>query len=36
MLPDTSLAWGEGRWVAAQDWPNLGLPAPIRKMLGSA
>jgi A/G-specific adenine glycosylase len=36
LLPDTSLAWGEGRWVAAHDWSNLGLPAPIRKMLGSA
>ena len=23
----------EGRWVAATDWPDLGLPAPIRKLL---
>jgi A/G-specific adenine glycosylase len=24
---------GEGRWVGAQEWPGLGLPAPIRKLL---
>jgi A/G-specific adenine glycosylase len=24
---------GEGRWVSAQEWPALGLPAPIRKLL---
>ncbi len=23
----------EGRWVAEADWPSLGLPAPIRKLL---
>jgi A/G-specific adenine glycosylase len=23
----------EGTWVAAHDWPGLGLPAPIRKLL---
>ena len=23
----------EGRWVAALDWPTLGLPAPVRKLL---
>ena len=23
----------EGSWVAASDWPKLGLPAPIRKLL---
>ena len=23
----------EGRWVAATDWPSLGLPAPIRVLL---
>ncbi len=22
-----------GRWVAAQDWPALGLPAPVRRLL---
>jgi A/G-specific adenine glycosylase len=24
---------GEGRWVSAEEWPGLGLPAPIRKLL---
>lgn len=24
---------GEGRWVDQQAWPDLGLPAPIRKLL---
>ena len=24
---------GEGRWVSAQEWPGLGLPAPVRKLL---
>lgn len=24
---------GEGRWVAAAEWPGLGLPAPVRKLL---
>jgi A/G-specific adenine glycosylase len=23
----------EGGWVAAKDWPTLGLPAPVRKLL---
>ena len=23
----------EGEWIAADDWPRLGLPAPIRKLL---
>ena len=26
-------AIGEGQWVAQADWPALGLPAPIRKLL---
>jgi A/G-specific adenine glycosylase len=26
-------AMGEGQWVAGTDWPALGLPAPIRKLL---
>jgi A/G-specific adenine glycosylase len=26
-------AIGEGQWVANTDWPALGLPAPIRKLL---
>ena len=25
---------GEGRWVSADEWPGLGLPAPVRKLLG--
>ena len=24
---------GDGRWVGAREWPTLGLPAPIRKLL---
>ena len=27
------VAIGEGQWVAQADWPALGLPAPIRKLL---
>ena len=26
-------ASGEGRWVSSGDWPVLGLPAPVRKIL---
>jgi A/G-specific adenine glycosylase len=26
-------ALGDGRWVSAEEWPVLGLPAPIRKLL---
>jgi A/G-specific adenine glycosylase len=28
-------AWAlpQGQWVAASDWPRLGLPAPVRKLL---
>jgi A/G-specific adenine glycosylase len=25
--------FGDGRWVSAEEWPGLGLPAPIRKLL---
>lgn len=28
-------AMGEGQWVAHTDWPALGLPAPIRKLLAN-
>ncbi|WP_342616463.1 A/G-specific adenine glycosylase [Rhodoferax sp. GW822-FHT02A01] len=24
---------GEGRWVMPEEWPTLGLPAPVRKLL---
>jgi A/G-specific adenine glycosylase len=26
-------AMGQGQWVAANKWPELGLPAPVRKLL---
>jgi len=32
-LPDEAVGWEPGRWVSAQEWPGLGLPAPIRKLL---
>jgi A/G-specific adenine glycosylase len=32
-LPDQALEWDEGRWISAEEWPVLGLPAPIRKLL---
>jgi A/G-specific adenine glycosylase len=35
-LPDDSLSWPEGRWMDAHEWPGLGLPAPIRKLLQRA
>ena len=31
LSPHTLL--GQGRWVSAEEWPGLGLPAPIRKLL---
>ncbi len=36
LLPDTATHWGAGRWVAPQEWPALGLPAPIRRLLETA
>ena len=32
-LPAAALAKLEGAWFAAADWPRLGLPAPIKKLL---
>jgi len=32
-LPDQALEWDDGRWVSADEWPALGLPAPIRRLL---
>ncbi len=32
-LPATALATLEGAWFAAGEWPQLGMPAPIRKLL---
>ena len=34
-LPQTRTL-GDGRWVAAAEWPGLGLPAPVRKLLAGA
>ena len=36
MLPNPAklgASLGEGQWVAQADWPALGLPAPVRKLL---
>ncbi|RZI92935.1 MAG: A/G-specific adenine glycosylase, partial [Variovorax sp.] len=33
--PGTALS-DQGRWFAAEDWPDLGLPAPVRKLLVEA
>ena len=35
-LPQQSLHLPDGRWVDVQEWPKLGLPAPIRKLLQAA
>jgi A/G-specific adenine glycosylase len=32
-VPDASLEWGAGQWIGADAWPDVGLPAPIRKLL---
>lgn len=32
-LPQTSPAQPDGAWIAATQWPHLGLPAPVRKLL---
>lgn len=34
-LPAATLAKLEGKWFAAAEWPQLGLPAPIKKLLMS-
>lgn len=34
MLPER-VSLGQGQWVEASNWPQLGLPAPIRKLLQS-
>lgn len=33
LLPHAAMRDGAGRWVAAGEWPSLGLPAPVRQML---
>ena len=35
-LPAGRAPQGEGAWVAASDWPRLGLPAPVRSLLEAA
>lgn len=35
-LADPCAVWDAGRWVLGSDWPALGLPAPIRKLLQGA
>jgi A/G-specific adenine glycosylase len=35
-LPADALARTDGAWFAPTDWPALGLPAPVRKLLGAA
>jgi A/G-specific adenine glycosylase len=30
-----ALAGRDGAWFAAEEWPRLGLPAPIRKLLAA-
>jgi A/G-specific adenine glycosylase len=32
-LSGTALRGREGAWFASSDWPKLGLPAPIRRLL---
>ena len=33
LLPKSVKPSSEGTWIAASDWPDLGLPAPVRKLL---
>src|SRR5512133_749762 len=32
-MPRSAQALSQGRWMSAQEWPRLGLPAPVRKLL---
>jgi A/G-specific adenine glycosylase len=32
-LAASKVNWRNGRWVSEVEWPSLGLPAPIRKLL---
>nr|WP_114969951.1 A/G-specific adenine glycosylase [Rhodoferax ferrireducens] len=32
-MPSSAMALSEGGWLAADAWPRLGLPAPVRKLL---
>jgi A/G-specific adenine glycosylase len=33
VLVTSTTSLGDGRWVSTGEWPGLGLPAPIRKLL---
>lgn len=33
VLADTTTNWSDGRWIGPQEWPVMGLPAPVRKLL---
>jgi A/G-specific adenine glycosylase len=33
LLPTTVKLAADGAWFVAEEWPNLGLPAPVRKLL---
>ncbi len=33
-LTKSDVNWEPGSWIAADAWPDLGLPAPVRKLLG--
>lgn len=35
-VPPSAMALSEGAWIAADAWPRLGLPAPVRKLLVQA
>jgi A/G-specific adenine glycosylase len=35
-LPEATVDWPDGRWVGALEWPALGLPAPVRKLLATS
>lgn len=32
-LPSASVVTADGAWLALDEWPRLGLPAPVRKLL---
>ena len=33
LLPRAVIDHGGGQWVGVEDWPRLGLPAPVRRLL---